>query len=106
MKWALSEKKTIFCVVTRGSFIETYGLRNDDRVTYIDFGKCDNLHTFVPFWQEFPRIVKEQVIDPEWFLFMEQDIWFYQKIKHDPPPDASEIRSHLPLDTAYHAVLL
>jgi hypothetical protein len=60
----------------------------------------------VQFWQEFPRIVKEHRIDPEWFLFMEQDVWFYQKIKDDPPPGPGEIRSHLPLVTAYHAFLL
>jgi hypothetical protein len=64
------------------------------------------LRTFVPFWREFPRIVRERGIDPEWFLFMEQDIWFYQPIRDDLPPGPGQIRSHLPLITDYHSLLL
>jgi hypothetical protein len=105
LRWALSEQDHIY-IVTTGSFIKNYNLQNDQRVTYIDFGERDNIQTFLPYWEEFPRIVRERGIDPEWFLFMEQDIWFHEKIKDDPPPDPKEIRGHLPLDTAYHAVLL
>jgi hypothetical protein len=105
LRWALSETDHI-CIVTRGSFIEDYDLRSDDRITYIDFSKCNDIREFLPFWKEFPRVISDNHIDPEWFLFMEQDIWFYEKIKDDPLPDSSEIRGHIPLHETYHCVMV
>ena len=72
LRWALSEKDHIY-IVTNGLFIKKFNLLNDERVTYIDFRKCDDIQTFIPFWEEFPTIVREQRIDPQWFLSMEQD---------------------------------
>ena len=105
LRWALSRQDHIF-IVTFSTFITNYGLQNDDRTTYIEFGECGETPRFVPFWKEFPRIVGEHRIDPEWFLFMEQDIWFTEKIEEDPLPATTEIRSHLPLHTGYHAVTI
>jgi hypothetical protein len=105
LRWALSEGDHIY-IVTTGSIIRDFHLESDDRVTYISFGECNDIRTFLPFWKRFPRIVREHGIDPQWFLFMEQDIWFYQRIKDDVLPDAKEIRSHVPPNTHYHCVLV
>ena len=37
---------------------------------------------------------------------MEQDIWFYERIKDDPLPDPQELRIHLRLDNNYHFVMV
>jgi hypothetical protein len=105
LKWALSEQDHIV-IVTIGSFIKNYNLKNEDRVTYIDFGDYSNFQPWIPFWNNFPKIVREHGIDPEWFLFMEQDIWFHEIIKDDPLPDPQELRSHLRLNNNYHSVMV
>ncbi|MFS3587093.1 hypothetical protein ACK6WM_22785, partial [Escherichia coli] len=58
---------------------------------------------FINFWKDFPKIVKEYQIYPEWFLFMEEDIWFFAK-----PPiqnDSKMIRAFLPRG-AYRNIML
>ena len=105
LKSALSQEDHHY-IVTSSRFISKYKLENDNRVTYIDFGECDNTRTFIPFWKEFPRLIRQYEIEPEWFLFMEQDIWFYQTIKDDPLPAPKEIRSHLPVLDKYHSVMI
>ena len=102
---ALSEKDHSY-IITKGSFIKKCNLHNNDRTTFIDFGECPDITRFVPYWKDFPRIVREYEIDPEWFLFMEQDIWYYEKIKADPLPDPKELRSHLCFEHVYHPILL
>ncbi|QEH38558.1 hypothetical protein OJF2_71610 [Aquisphaera giovannonii] len=104
LRWALSGRDHSV-IVTFGSYIEQLGLRSDDRVTYIACGEPGDPRRFFPFWKEFPRIVRDRGIDPEWFLFMEQDIWFHAPIEGDPPPGAGEIRAFLPPSEVYHAVL-
>jgi hypothetical protein len=104
LQWALSEDDHSY-IVTPGSFIKDFNLRNSDRVTFIPFGERHDIRTWLPFWAEFPNILRGHGIDAPWVLLMEQDIWFYLKIKDDPPPGPKEIRSHLPLSTDYHAVL-
>jgi hypothetical protein len=103
--WALSEKDHSY-IITKGSFIKKCNLHSNDRTTFIDFGECPDITRFVHYWKDFPRIVREYDIDPDWFLFTEQDIWFYEKIKADPLPDPKEIRSHLTPDDVYHAVMV
>jgi hypothetical protein len=105
LRWALSEEDHIY-IITTGSFIANYGLNSDARVTYIDFGEYRSIQPWLSFWDEFPRIVSEHGIDPEWFLFMEQDIWFCDRLKNDPVPLPQEIRSHLPLNYKYHSVMV
>jgi hypothetical protein len=105
LRWALSEQDHIY-IVTRRRFLRDFGLRNDERTTYIDFGDYHDIQSIIPFWKHFPRLLREQGIDPEWFLFMEQDIWFVEPIKGDPFPDPQEIRGYLPLFLDYHAVMV
>jgi hypothetical protein len=105
LRWSLSIDDCIYIITTNNNIIN-YKLKDDDRVTYIDFGACDDIRNWIPFWRAFAGIVTERRIDPEWFLFMEQDIWFHERIAGDPPPGPKEIRSHLPLHDDYHSVLL
>jgi hypothetical protein len=105
LRWALSEHDHIF-VITTGSFITKYKLKNDARTTFIDFGEFSTIQLWIPFWNDFPRIVSDHGIAPEWFLFMEQDIWFSKMIKDEPLPDPNEIRSYLPLHNNYHSVMI
>jgi len=94
LKWALSEDDHIF-IITLPAFIESFGLKNDNQVTYIPFiAQNVTENGFINFWKHFPRIIKEYQIYPEWFLFMEEDIWFFAK----PPiqDDPKMIRGFLP----------
>jgi hypothetical protein len=103
LRWALSDEDHIF-VVTFGAHIEERGLQGDDRTTYIACGRPQGPRRAYPFWREFPRIVRDLGITPEWYLFMEQDIWFHQPIADDPPPCRDEIRGHVLPDGLYHSV--
>lgn len=79
LKWALTEQDHIF-IITLPKFIESFNLKNDSQVTYIPF--CSKLTSgtgFIKFWAEFPKLIKEYQINPEWFLFIEEDIWFFAK---------------------------
>ena len=84
LKWALTNQDHIF-IITSSSFIERFNLKDDNQVTYIPFHLNSNVK-FINFWNEFPVLIKRHNIKPEWFLFMEEDIWFFAKpsIKNDP----------------------
>ena len=73
LRWALTDEDHIF-IITLPQFIKEFNLINDKTITYIPFEACANTG-FITFWREFPKIVKEYNINPEWFMFMEQDIW-------------------------------
>jgi hypothetical protein len=105
LRWALSENAHIYIITSR-SIITDFNLKNDHRLTYIEFSQGNDLHKFIYFWKEFPRIITEHCIEPDWLLLMEQDIWFYEKIKDDPLPGPKEIRSHLPPQINYHCVTI
>jgi hypothetical protein len=105
LRWALSEQDHVFIVTTR-ALIRDFNLRNDARSTYIAHGEHDDILKWFAFWKEFPRITRDHGIDPEWFLFMEQDIWFYQKANEQSLPHPKEIRSYLPLQLHYHSVMV
>lgn len=91
--WSLTPDDHIF-IVTRPNIVEEFKLKNTDRVTYISHGESSSYSDWINFWQDFPELVKEYSIQPEWFLFMEQDIWFHEK--PTPPADKKTIRSFLP----------
>lgn len=79
LKWALTKKDHIF-IVTLPEFIDSFELKDDEQVTYIPFyTKIESKNEFINFWKVFPEIIKKHEIYPEWFLFMEQDIWFFAK---------------------------
>lgn len=86
LKWALSKEDHIF-IITLPSFIESFDLKNDEQVTYIPFNiELISDTGFINFWKYFPEIIKEYKINPKWFLFMEEDIWFFAKptFQNDP----------------------
>lgn len=100
LKWALTKDDHIF-IVTLPEFIERFKLANDDRVTFVPFERSDE--EFINFWGSFPAIVEKYSIKPEWFLFMEEDIWFFAKpVIQDYD---KMIRSFLPLGS-YRNVML
>lgn len=80
LKWALGEEDHSY-IITIPWFIEKYRLKNDSKVTYIPFipKKRASETGFINFWHEFPDLIKNYNINPEWFLFMEEDIWFFAK---------------------------
>jgi len=103
LKWALTEDDHIF-IITLPSFIESLDLKNDKQVTYIPFHtQLNSEKGFINFWKYFPKIIKEYKIYPEWFLFMEEDIWFFAKplLQSDP----KIIRGYLPRGS-YRNILL
>lgn len=77
MKWALENNDHIF-IITPPNIIEDQSLEDEENVTYIPF-KTEQKEGFINFWKSFPELVKEYKIDPEYFLFTEQDIWFFEK---------------------------
>jgi len=79
LRWALTPADHIF-VVTLPDIIATFGLVSDERVTYVPFvPKEVRPSGWIVFWREFPALVREFGIDPEWFLLMESDIWFFER---------------------------
>ena len=92
LRWALTEDDHIF-IITLPKIIEEFNLKNNKQTTYIPFNHKDN-KSFINFWKEFPNLIKQYKIYPEWFMFMEQDIWFFAK----PiiPENKNTITSFLP----------
>lgn len=101
LKWALTKQDHIF-IVTLPKYIEKFSLKNDEIVTFIPFQH--EREGFIDFWSEFPAILKETGARPEWYLFMEQDIWFRRPLVN-LPKNEKEIRNYLPLQNDYHAVM-
>jgi len=91
--WSLTPDDHIF-IVTLPKIIQEFNLKNTQRVTYIPHGNASSYVEWVNFWNEFPSIIQKYSIQPEWFLFMEQDIWFHEK--PTPPDHPKNIRSFLP----------
>ena len=83
LQWALLKEDHIF-IITLPSIIEKFKLINSDQVTYIPFKSPSAENGFFNFWSEFPFLVKKHNINPQWFLFMEEDILFFMpKVKTD-----------------------
>jgi hypothetical protein len=101
--WALGPDDHIY-IVTLPRFIEELQLKNTDRVTYIPFLQPVE-GAFINFWNEFPNIVRKNQIKPEWFLFMEEDIWFFAKPEL-PPADPKTILSMLSGGSKYRNVMV
>lgn len=91
LRWALTNEDHIY-IVTLPQFIKKFNLINNKTTTYIPFEHEGE--GFIKFWKEFPKIIKEYKINPEWFLFMEQDIWFFAH--PNIPDDPQTITSFLP----------
>lgn len=100
--WSLTSEDHIF-IVTLPKIIQEFNLQNTSRITYIPFGNALNYDAWINFWQAFPSLIQEYSIYPEWFLFMEQDIWFHER--PTPPNHPQTIRSFLPAGD-YRNILL
>lgn len=101
LEWALTDQDHIY-IVTLPEHIKQFNLINKEHVTFIPF-VYKKKDPFVPFWANFPKILKKLNIDPEWFLFMEEDIWFYQNIDK-LPNNPKKIINYLPLQKHYHSI--
>lgn len=102
LKWALNKEDSIF-IVTLPEFIKTFKLKNDNQITYIPYMKSHS-EGFINFWKYFPKILERLNIDPEWFLFMEEDIYFHNKIVI--LPKEKEIVNYLLPQTTYKAIFV
>lgn len=109
LKWFLHGIDYHIYIVTTPAVARQAAI-NNARVTFItqpQAGKefVENPETrFVNFWRWFPTIVKEFRIDPEWFLFMEQDLWFFEQFDSFPQPNT--VKTFLPDHNPYHDVML
>ena len=101
LRWALTNEDHIF-IITLPEFIKEFNLKNDNLTTYIPFKHKEN-NNFINFWKEFPNLIKKYNINPEWFMLMEQDIWFFAKPVI--PTDIKTIISFLPRGS-YRNVLM
>lgn len=59
---------------------------------------------YVNFWRWFPTLIKNYRIEPEWFLFMEQDLWFFEQFDSFPPSDTVKTFYREPGE--YHNIML
>jgi hypothetical protein len=101
LKWALGEHQHQSWVVTTEEIQKKY----QPKYPSVRFFSVPHRGmTFIPFWDIFPRLVKEQKIDGNSFLLMEQDIFFVEKIGV-PSVDPQVITNYLPL-SRYHAMTL
>lgn len=99
MKWALGRFVHESFIVTTNEIKEEY----EKQFPWVKFiGVSQKGSGFIKFWEMFPHLVRQHKIDGEFFLLMEQDIWFYEQLTclpHDP----LEIINYLPL-SEYHAM--
>lgn len=109
LKWFLSATDYHIYIVTLPELLEKITTR-DERVTFITRPTADERFTensqtgFVNFWKWFPAIIQHYGIDPDWFLFMEQDLWFFERF--DCVPEPKTIKTFFSEKGTYHSVML
>lgn len=104
LRWALARSDHIF-IVTLPDIIATFDLVSDTRTSYVPFvPKEVRPSGWIVFWREFPALVHELGIDPEWFLLMESDIWFLER--PTVPGGPSCVRSFLASGNGYRDVMM
>jgi hypothetical protein len=109
LKWFLSDTDYHIYVITLPRMLEQISIK-DEKLTFITKPtlKDDFVETpqtgFVNFWRWFPAIIKHYKINPEWFMFMEQDLWFFEKF--DAVPEPNTVKTFFPDNTPYHNVML
>jgi hypothetical protein len=109
LKWFLSDISYHIYVITTPRMLEQIEIK-DEKVTFItkptpkdDFPEHPETG-YVNFWRWFPTIIQQNKIDPEWFMFMEQDLWFFEKF--DSVPEPQTVKTFFPDNTPYHNVML
>lgn len=91
-------------VVTLPRVAAELDLVSDGQVTYIAHQPAEvRREGLLNFWREFPDLIDGHRIEPEWFLLMEQDIWFAEPPAI--PSDPKRIRGFLPVDH-YHNIMV
>jgi hypothetical protein len=109
LKWFLADTDYHIYVVSLPGLREQMDI-NDERLTIItqptpQHAFIVNRETgFVNFWKWFPAIIHYYSIRPEWFLFMEQDLWFFERF--DSVPQLNTIKTFFSEKSAYHSILL
>jgi hypothetical protein len=109
LKWFLHGSDYHIYIVTLPRVLEQIKTRTE-QVSFItkptprdDF--AENPKTgFVNFWKWFPAMIEHYDIDPEWYLLMEQDLWFFEKF--DGVPEPGTIKTFFSEKSTYHNVML
>ena len=109
LKWFLDATDYHIYIITLPERLEKINIK-DDKVTFITKPTPQDEFTMNPqtgwvdFWSWFPAIVKHYKISPEWFLFMEQDLWFFEKF--DCAPEPRTVKTFYPHKSDYHNIML
>jgi hypothetical protein len=109
LKWFFTSTDYHIYIVTLPKMLKQ-GDASYERVSFItrptpqeDF--VENPTTgFVNFWKWFPAIIDHYNINPEWFLLMEQDLWFFDQFDCVPAPDT--IKTFFSEKSNYHNIML
>lgn len=110
LKWFLHGTDYHIYIVTSPKWLNQID-RRDDKVTVIvkptpddEFVDSAQNPGFINFWKWFPAIIQHYRIDPEWFLLMEQDLWFFNRFDAFPHPGI--IKTFYSEKGPYHNVML
>ena len=109
LKWFLNATDYHIYIITLPSMLERINVR-DDKVTFITRPTPEDVFTqnpqtgFVQFWSWFPTMVKHYKINPEWFLFMQLDLWLVETF--DCVPEPQTVKTFFPVKNPYHNVML
>ena len=110
LKWFLQTTDYHIYIITSPKWLDQIDTR-DDRVTIIvkptpedEFVESTQNPGFINFWKWFPAIIQHYRIDPEWFLLMEQDLWFFDRFDGFPEPQT--VKTFYSEKTPYHNVML
>ena len=109
LKWFLHGSDYHIYIVTLPRVLEQIKTRTE-QVSFItkptprdDF--AENPKTgFVNFWKWFPAMIEHYDIDPEWYLLMEQDLWFFEKF--DGVPEPGTVKTFFSEKSTYHNIML
>lgn len=110
LRWFLHGTDYHIYIITSPKWLERID-RPEDKLTVIvkptpegEFVESAQNPGFINFWKWFPAVIQHYQIDPEWFLLMEQDLWFFDRF--DAFPDARTIKTFYSEKSPYHNVML
>jgi hypothetical protein len=109
LKWFLGSIDYQIYIVTLPKVLEQIKTTRD-RVSFItkptpgDDFTANPQTGYVNFWKWFPAIIQHYNIKPDWFLLMEQDLWFFERFDRVPEPNA--IKTFFSEKAPYHTIML
>ena len=108
LKWFLEATDYHIYIITLPRVLEHIDI-SSERVSLITRPTphdafTENAAGFVNFWRWFPAIIEHYQIDPEWFLLMEQDLWFFERF--DSVPETDTVKTFFSEKGNYHSVML